>query len=137
MPNSYIKEFVSGTWLLLYEEIFLSIVLYLYLKKEKHSEFVRINDENFNKEFKIILLLFSVFCLACAFFYILDPSVYNSFNLITNIGNDFVELIENQARETESSSFRTLEVIVIYLTYLMFAICIVLFFYSKYRKTRP
>lgn len=135
MPDQYIIDFVPGTWLLLYEEIFLSIVLYFFLKKDKSSYFARVNDANFKREFKIILLVFSAFCSACLLFFVIDPSVYNSFNLITNVGNDFVEMIEEQASKTESSAFRTLELIVIYITYLLFAVCLVLFFYSKYRRT--
>lgn len=136
MPNQYISSFISGTWLLLYEEIFLSIVLYYFLKREKHSQFAKIDSTTFKREFKLILLLFSFLCMVCIIFYIIDPSVYKSFNLITNVGNDFVEMIEENASKTESSSFRTLELIVIYLTYLMLAVCIVLFFYSKYQKRK-
>lgn len=134
MSDSYIQEYVPGTWLMLYEEIFLSVVLYVYLKKEKYSKITKIDDVKFNKEFKLVLLVFLVLCMACLLFFVIDSSVYSSFNLITNVGNDFVEMIEEQASKTESSSFRTLQSMIIYITYLLFAVCLVLFFYSKYRK---
>lgn len=134
MPSSYIAQYASGTWLLLYEEFFAFAAFFFYLSRRKQTTKLSVNTKNFGIELKYVNRIFLVLCLLCFFLFIYKPSLYDSYNLITNVGGGLVEEVLSRKDEVQMSALDNLAGMLIFATYLMLPVYVGLVLFSKYKK---
>lgn len=135
MPSSYLDQYVSGTWLLLYEEFFAFAAFFFYISRRKQTTKLSIDTKNIGIELKYVNRIFLFLCLLCIFIFIYKPSLFDSYNLITNVGSDLVEDVLTRKDEIQMSALDNLAGMIIFATYLMLPVYVGLVLFSKYRKT--